>query len=493
MGEEKVSLHQVMALSRSELISDLATPGLPLDLHIPEAEGDSLNLLVKLLYGEATKLPEEALHQLRSVCKALGLGNWLEEVLLTGKETQLEFDHSKMVAHKEEENSEPPRDPLDLSDLTSTRRSSRLQPLQCKLCDSNHYSLTSLQSHYNKCHFSPTSGRSGKGRKASKLKSDSMCNWSNSTSSSHEKKLFSVQTTTNALLSDIGSGTGKQCKVHLTNLRNRDEVSTEVLGKGEGLGSRLSKLAKGRNAVELGDLLQGGADLSVEVSSKAKKTAGFAHNAEAQDEHDGRDPNNNNSVFPIEHLEKKRAERRPRTPTADDVDHANHTEQGILLSCDGPSTESVSGRDGSVSRQHQRSFISKLRANGLGLEDWSVDRTAARKINMKREPSASRSGPRQSRECPVEDHDNQCNREELFFPLWNKFLTNKVVPGSGRLRQHLPFALKTFFSVNASLIKQQALLPQALQLVSNLVADGLLSKKEASNLEVMLHSFGEWY
>jgi len=485
---EKVSLHQVMALPRSELISDLATPGLPLDLHIPEAEGDSLNLLVKLLYGEATELPEEALPQLRSVCKALGLGNWLEEVLLTGKETQLEFYESKMVARKEE-NSEPPRDPLDLSDLTSTRRSSRLQPLQCKLCDSNHYSLTSLQSHYNKCHFSPTSGRSGKGRKASKLKSDNKCNWS--TSSSHEKELFSVQTTTNALLSDIGSGTGKQCKVHLTNLRNRDEVSIEVLGKREGLGLQLSKLAKGRNAVELGDLLQGGADLSVEVSSKAKQTAGFTHNAEAQDEHDGRDPNNN-SVFPIEYLEKKMAERRPRTLTVYNVDHTNHTEQEILQSCDCPSSERVSRRDESVSRQqHQRSFTSKLRANGLGLEDWSVDGTA-RKINIKRAPSASRSGPRQSRECPVEDHDKQCSREELFFPLWNNFPTNKVVSGSGRPRHHLPFALKTFFSVNASLIKQQALLPQALQLVSNLVADGLLSKKEASNLEVMLHSFGEW-
>ena len=128
-----------MALPRSELISDLATPGLPLDLHIPEAEGDSLNLLVKLLYGEATELPEEALPQLRSVCKALGLGNWLEEVLLTGKEAQLEFHDSKMVARKEE-NSEPLRDLLDLSDLTSTRRSPRLQPLRCKLCDSNHYS-----------------------------------------------------------------------------------------------------------------------------------------------------------------------------------------------------------------------------------------------------------------------------------------------------------------------------------------------------------------
>jgi len=486
--EEKVSLHQVMALPRSELISDLATPGLPLDLHIPEAEGDSLNLLVKLLYGEATELPEEALPQLRSVCKALGLGNWLEEVLLTGKETQLAFYDSKMVARKEE-HSEPPRDPLDLFDLTSTRRSSRLQSLQCKLCDSNHYSLTSLQSHYNKCHFSPTSGRSGKGRKASKLKSINKCNWS--TSSSHEKELFSVQTTTNALLSDIGSGTGKQCKVHLTNLRNRDEVSIEVLRKGEGLGLQLSKLAKGRNAVELGDLLQGGADLSVEVSSKSKKTAGFTHNAEAQDEHDGHDPNNN-SVFPIENLKKKRAERRLRTSTADDVDHTNRAKQGILLSCDGLSSENVSDGNWSVSRQHQRSFKSKLRANGLGLEDWSVEGTA-RKINIKRAPSASRSGPRQSRECPVEDHDIQCGKEELFFPLWNKFLTNKVVPGSGRLRQHLPFALKTFFSVNASLIKQQALLPQALQLVSNLVADGLLSKKEASNLEVMLHSFGEWY
>ena len=247
----------------------------------------------------------------------------------------------------------------------------------------------------------------------SKLKSDNNCNWS--TSSSQEKEPLSVQTTTNALLSDIGSGTGKQCKVHLTNLGNRDEVSIEVLRNGEGLGLQLSKLAKGRNAVELGDLLKGGAesDLSDEVSSKANKTAGFTHNAEAQDEHDGRDPNNNNSVFPIEYLKKKRAERRPRTPTADDVDHTDHTEQGILLSCDGPSSESVSGRDGSVSRQHQRSFTPKLKANGLGLEDWSVDGTA-RKINIKRAPSASRSGPRQSRECPVEDHDNQCDKEELF-------------------------------------------------------------------------------
>merc|ERR1719474_345059 len=145
-----------------------------------------------------------------------------------------------MVARRKEENSEPPRDPLDLIDSTSTRRSSRLQPLQCKLCDSNHYSLTSLQSHYNKCHFSPTFGRSGKGRKASKLKSDK-CNWSSS--SSQKKELFSVQTTTNALLSDIGSGTGKQCKVHLTNLVNRGEVSIEVLRKGEGLGLQFSKLA----------------------------------------------------------------------------------------------------------------------------------------------------------------------------------------------------------------------------------------------------------
>ena len=76
------------------------------------------------------------------------------------------------------------------------------------------------------------------------------------------------------------------------------------------------------------------------------------------------------------------------TTTADDVDHTNHTEQGILLSCDGPSSESVSDRDESVSRQHQRSFTSKLRANGQGLEDSSVEGTA-RKINMKRAPSAS--------------------------------------------------------------------------------------------------------
>lgn len=75
------------------------------------------------------------------------------------------------------------------------------------------------------------------------------------------------------------------------------------------------------------------------------------------------------------------------------------------------------------------------------------------------------------------------------------------MPGSGRLRQHLPSVLKSFFSVRAGQINKHALLPQvrclaaschvtvllqALQHVSNLEEEGLLSEEAASKLLAML-------
>ena len=71
-----------MVVPRSKLIGDLVTPGLPITLHIPEASLDTLDLLVQLLYGVDVEVSEDVLPRLRSICKALGLGDWLEETLL---------------------------------------------------------------------------------------------------------------------------------------------------------------------------------------------------------------------------------------------------------------------------------------------------------------------------------------------------------------------------------------------------------------------------
>jgi len=60
------------------------------------------------------------------------------------------------------------------------------------------------------------------------------------------------------------------------------------------------------------------------------------------------------------------------------------------------------------------------------------------------------------------------------------------VVGSGRLRQHLPSVLKSFFSTKAGQINQHALLPQALQHVLNLEEERLLSQEAASKLMAML-------
>ena len=81
------------------------------------------------------------------------------------------------------------------------------------------------------------------------------------------------------------------------------------------------------------------------------------------------------------------------------------------------------------------------------------------------------------------------------------------MPGSGRLRQHLPSVLKSFFSARVGQINQHNLLPQviflaaschvtvllqALQHVSNLEEEGLLSEEAASKLMVMLQETHMW-
>ena len=90
---------------------------------------------------------------------------------------------------------------------------------------------------------------------------------------------------------------------------------------------------------------------------------------------------------------------------------------------------------------------------------------------------------------------------------------NQVVPGAGRLRQHLPSVLNSFFLARAVQINQLGLLPQvrfpkygkyenmegvpptyvsfflqALQHVSNLEEKGLLSKEDANKIMVTVNN-----
>ena len=95
-------LLQVMVLPRSQLIGDLVTPGLPITLHIPEASLNSLNLLVQLLYGTPVEVSKDVLPQLCSICKALGLGDWLEETLLTAKDIQADVPVTQIMEPKDE-------------------------------------------------------------------------------------------------------------------------------------------------------------------------------------------------------------------------------------------------------------------------------------------------------------------------------------------------------------------------------------------------------
>ena len=152
---------QVMVLPRSKLISDLAnSSSMPITLHIPETSLDSLNLLIQLLYGVAVEISEDVLPQLRSICKALGLSDWLENDVQKDKPAvEIEEFKEEPVRDDVSKESECPPEPLDAIVSSVARRSHRVQTLQCELCDNTCYSLASLQHHYNKCHFASASGK----------------------------------------------------------------------------------------------------------------------------------------------------------------------------------------------------------------------------------------------------------------------------------------------------------------------------------------------
>ena len=216
-----------MVVPRSKLIRDLVTPGLPITLHIPEASINSLNLLVQLLYGLPVEVSEDVLPQLRSICKALGLGGWLEETLLTEKD----ISAAKIKEPKEESirrESESLPDPLDMSVISVARRSPRVQTLQCELCDSTCFSLASLQCHYDKCHFAPASDKKVRGGRVAKTTPSKTSGESKDCSLT--RVLSRNMSAAKPILSDFV--TDQECRVNLKDLKRQEGVLAELLGKG---------------------------------------------------------------------------------------------------------------------------------------------------------------------------------------------------------------------------------------------------------------------
>jgi len=467
--EDKVSLHQVMVVPRSKLIGDLVTPGLPITLHIPEASINSLNLLVQLLYGVPVEVSGDVLPQLRSICKALGLGGWLEETLLTEKDTsaaKIKDKEPKEQSIRRESESLP--DPLDMSVISVARRSPRVQTLQCELCDSTCFSLASLQRHYDKCHFAPASDKKVRGGRDAKT---------TPTKTSGESKDCSLtrvlsrnMSAAKPILSDFV--TDQECRVNMKDLKRQEGVLAELLGKGMEL--ELSELPATAKVSKYGGL-EGVQSIEVEnvvldSNDLMKAAEDYSHIMKVAEE-------GTNGDTPMSIMSRGRKLRqRGRTQTAV---RSSAKYQEAAPPRAGTCPRKMLDK-GLMLKKDELMMHSSLKKGGNLDEDCNEVETRGRGSTTPRLRS------RQSKDGSVGEGVNEAEKEEYFFLLWNKFLANKVVPGAGRLRQHLPSVLKSFFSARAGQINQHALLPQALQHVSNLEEEGLLSQEAASKLMGML-------
>jgi len=474
--EDKLSLHQVMVLPRSQLIGDLVTPGLPITLHIPEASLNSLNLLVQLLYGTPVEVSKDVLPQLCSICKALGLGDWLEETLLTAKDIQADVPVTQIMEPKDEfmrdetlkeADLENPPDPLDVSVISEARRSPRVQALQCELCDSTCYSLASLQRHYEKSHFGPASGK--RVRRGRVIKTTPAKFSGESKNCGSTRVLSRKVSASKYLLYDVA--TDQECRVNLKDLKRQEGVVAEFMGKG-----KLSELVATAKVSKYGGLQLGQAiemePLSVDNHASnsndlMKTTEDYSHLTKVAEEganidtpmsggrklkHRGRTQTAVRSSARHQHVAPPRAGTCPR----------KMLDKGLLLKKE------------------------KLMQSPLKRGRKQDEAETRGKSSTSSPLTIPRLRSRQSKDGSGGEGANEAAKEEYFFLLWNKFLANKVVPGAGRLRQHLPSVLKSFFSARAGQINQHALLPQALQHVSNLEEEGLLSQEASSKLMRML-------
>merc|ERR1712192_6692 len=279
-----------------------------------------------------------------------------------------------------------------------------------------------------------------------------------------------------------------ECRVNLKDLKKQDGVLSEYLRKGSSGSLQLSELAASTKVSEHGGV-QGDQTIAVEcpkVENHAldlmKAAEDYSHIMMVAEE----GPSSDTSMSKPQSRKLQNRQKMSeggRTQTADRISAKQH--------------ESLPPRAGTCPR--------KMLDKGLLLKHDELTHNTLKKVgdrdedNNEVEPgrkgdstgtssplSTTRLRSRQSKGGSIGEDANEGEREEYFFLLWNKFLANKVVPGAGRLRQHLPSILKSFRNARAGQINQHALFPQALQHVSNLEEEGLLSKEAASKLMVML-------
>ena len=380
-----------MVVPRSKLIGDLVTPGLPITLHIPEASLDILDLLVQLLYGVGVEVSEDVLPRLRSICKALGLGDWLEETLLTEKELQAGVSAAMIAEPKEEpvmrEETMRESESLDVSDVCVARRSPRVQALQCELCHLTCYSFASLQRHYDKGHFAPASGRRVKSTPGKTYGGFKDCRVRRS-------RRMSVAKTR---LSDVA--TDQECRVNLKDLKKEGGLLTEYLGRGK---------SGGLQAASENGSLQGDQPLAVESAlvenrvldaNIVKAAEDYGHFMKVAEESLVRDASMSMS-------RGRKSKRRGETQTAGRSSSKHReTVPARALTC--PSKILDKG----VLPRKEELMHRPLKKGGNGGVEKSSPPTRLR-----------------SRQSKKGGEDvKEAEKEECFFLLWNKFLANKVM------------------------------------------------------------------
>ena len=415
---------QVMVVPRSKLIGDLVTSGLPITLHIPEASVDTLDLLVKLLYGVGVEVSEDVLPRLRSICKALGLGDWLEETLLTEKDLQPDVSATEIKEPKEEiimrdetlKESESLPDPLDVSVVCVARRSPRVQALQCELCDKTCFSLASLQRHYDADHFLPASGKRVKGGRVVKSTPGKTFGGFKDCGVRRSRRMSVAKT----LLSDVA--TDQECRVNLKDLKKQGGLFTEYLGKGKSAGSQLSESA-GRAKVSGNGGLLGDQAFAVEsslVENRAldanimKAAEDYGHFMKVAEESLIRDASMSGG---------RKLKQRGRTQTAG-ASSSKHKEtvQARAVTC----PRKMLDKGLPLKKDElMRSSLKKGENRDQDCNGVEKGRKGSTNSPLKTPRLRSRQSKDGSGGQGVDEIVKE--KEEYFFLLWNKFLANKVI------------------------------------------------------------------
>ena len=403
---------------RSKLIGDLVTPGLSITLHIPDASLNTLNLLVQLLYGVGVEVSEDVFPRLRSICEALGLGSWLEE--LVEKDIQADV-FAAQIKSKEEPTmrdetlgeSEIFLDPLDESVVCAARRSPRVQALQCELCGLTCYSLASLQRHYNQGHFAPASGKRVKEGRVVKSTPGKTSGGFQDCGARRSRRVSVSKTL--QMLND------QECRVNLKDLKKQEGLLAEYVGEGKCLGSQLSESTTSAKLSENGSLKE---NLTIAVESSLVKDHVLDTNKIMKAAED------------YGHFMKV-AEECLISDTSMPMSARMNLKQRGRTQTDGRSSskQNVPARSKTCPRKkldiglllrRGELMYSQLKKGKNGDEDNNV--VEERRKNSTSSPSTTpRLRSRQSKDGPGGGDVKETEKEEFFFLLWNKFLANKVI------------------------------------------------------------------